>query len=36
VAWRWAALAELPDLVVPSKRQVYAAIVAEFANLGAA
>jgi putative (di)nucleoside polyphosphate hydrolase len=36
VAWRWAALAELPDLVVPFKRQVYAAIVAEFANLGAA
>ena len=33
VAWRWAALAELTDLVVPFKRQVYAAIVAEFANL---
>jgi putative (di)nucleoside polyphosphate hydrolase len=33
VAWRWAALAELPDLVVPFKRQVYAAIVAEFESL---
>jgi len=33
VAWRWAPIAELPDLVVPFKRQVYAAIVAEFAAL---
>jgi len=33
VAWRWAALNELPDLVVPFKRQVYTAIVAEFARL---
>jgi putative (di)nucleoside polyphosphate hydrolase len=33
VAWRWAALNELPDLVVPFKRQVYTAIVAEFAHL---
>jgi putative (di)nucleoside polyphosphate hydrolase len=33
VAWRWAPVAELPDLVVAFKRQVYAAIVAEFANL---
>jgi putative (di)nucleoside polyphosphate hydrolase len=33
VAWRWAAVSELPDLVVPFKRQVYAAIVAEFAPL---
>jgi putative (di)nucleoside polyphosphate hydrolase len=33
VAWRWAALAELTDLVVPFKREVYAAVVAEFANL---
>jgi len=33
VAWRWAPIAELPDLVVPFKRQVYAAIVTEFANL---
>lgn len=29
-AWRWVALAELPDLVVPFKREVYAAVVAEF------
>jgi putative (di)nucleoside polyphosphate hydrolase len=36
VAWRWAALAELPDLVIPFKRQVYAAIVAEFASLATA
>jgi putative (di)nucleoside polyphosphate hydrolase len=35
VAWRWAPIAELPDLVVPFKRQVYAAIVTEFANLAA-
>ena len=35
VAWRWAPIAELPDLVVPFKRQVYAAIVAEFAALAA-
>jgi len=35
VAWRWAAVAELPDLVVPFKRQVYEAIVAEFACLAA-
>ena len=33
VAWRWAPIAELPDLVIPFKRQVYAAIVTEFANL---
>jgi putative (di)nucleoside polyphosphate hydrolase len=33
VAWRWAALAELADLVVPFKRQVYEAIVAEFEGL---
>jgi len=36
VAWRWAALTELPDLVIPFKRQVYAAIVAEFASLAPA
>lgn len=33
VAWRWAAMRELPDLVVPFKRKVYEAIVAEFAHL---
>jgi putative (di)nucleoside polyphosphate hydrolase len=28
-AWRWVTLAELPSLVVPFKRHVYAAVVAE-------
>jgi putative (di)nucleoside polyphosphate hydrolase len=28
-AWRWAEIAELPGLVVPFKRKVYAAVVAE-------
>jgi putative (di)nucleoside polyphosphate hydrolase len=36
VAWRWAELAELPEIVVPFKRQVYTAIVAEFASLATA
>ena len=36
VAWRWTAMRELPDLVVPFKRQVYEAIVAEFAHLATA
>jgi putative (di)nucleoside polyphosphate hydrolase len=30
-AWRWASLEELPDLIVPFKRPVYAALVEEFA-----
>jgi putative (di)nucleoside polyphosphate hydrolase len=29
VAWRWASLSELPELVVPFKRQVYLAVVDE-------
>jgi len=29
-AWRWVPVADLPDLVVPFKRKVYAAVVAEF------
>lgn len=29
-AWRWVAVAELPGLVVPFKREVYARVVAEF------
>jgi putative (di)nucleoside polyphosphate hydrolase len=33
VAWKWATLSELPDLIVPFKRRVYEAIVAEFAPL---
>lgn len=32
-AWRWVPVAELPDLVVPFKRDVYAAVVAEFAPI---
>jgi putative (di)nucleoside polyphosphate hydrolase len=32
-AWRWVALAELPTLVVPFKRPVYEAVVAEFGEL---
>lgn len=31
-AWRWAPLAELPGLIVPFKRAVYAAVVREFAS----
>lgn len=33
VEWRWAAMAELPDLIVPFKRRVYQEIIAEFAHL---
>jgi putative (di)nucleoside polyphosphate hydrolase len=29
-AWRWAIRAELPDLIVPFKRPVYEAVLAEF------
>lgn len=32
-AWRWVPMAELPALVVPFKREVYAAVVAAFAPL---
>jgi putative (di)nucleoside polyphosphate hydrolase len=32
-AWRWVALEELPGLVVPFKRPVYEAVVAEFRSL---
>lgn len=32
-AWRWVPLAELPGLVVPFKRGVYAAVVAAFSPL---
>jgi len=35
VEWRWVAMRDLPELVVPFKRQVYEAIVAEFAHLAA-
>ncbi|MGE5146638.1 MAG: RNA pyrophosphohydrolase, partial [Candidatus Eiseniibacteriota bacterium] len=30
LAWRWAALDDLPDLIVPFKRQLYRDLVAEF------
>ncbi len=32
--WRWADLNELPELIVPFKRQVYEQLVAAFAHLG--
>jgi putative (di)nucleoside polyphosphate hydrolase len=32
-AWRWVPMAELPELVVPFKRQVYEAVVQEFSPL---
>ena len=32
-AWRWAPARELPDLIVPFKRDVYRAVLAEFADL---
>ncbi len=31
--WRWASMDELPELVVPFKRPVYKAVIAEFAPL---
>ncbi len=32
-AWKWAAMADLPDLIVPFKRDTYEKVVAEFAHL---
>ncbi|MGH6934321.1 MAG: RNA pyrophosphohydrolase [Dongiaceae bacterium] len=32
-AWRWARMAELPELIVPFKRQLYIDIIAEFQHL---
>ncbi len=32
-AWKWAALAELPDMVVPFKRRLYERIVTSFRHL---
>jgi putative (di)nucleoside polyphosphate hydrolase len=32
IAWRWVAMPELPDLVVPFKRHTYERLVAEFAR----
>jgi putative (di)nucleoside polyphosphate hydrolase len=34
-AWKWAKVAELPDLIVPFKRDLYVALVAEFGHLAA-
>ena len=35
-AWRWVALGELPDLIVPFKRELYLSVVAAFAEFGGA
>jgi putative (di)nucleoside polyphosphate hydrolase len=35
-AWRWAEMAELPELIVPFKRRVYQDLVAEFGRLAEA
>ncbi len=35
-AWRWAELAELPDIIVPFKRQIYREVIAEFGHLAEA
>lgn len=32
-AWKWAPMATLPQLIVPFKRRLYAALVAEFGHL---
>jgi len=32
-AWRWVKMAELPELVVPFKREVYASVIGEFGPL---
>jgi putative (di)nucleoside polyphosphate hydrolase len=34
-AWRWARLAELPDLAVPFKRPIYEVLIASFARFAA-
>jgi len=35
-AWRWAELAEIPELIVPFKRALYEQLVAEFGEVVAA
>lgn len=35
-AWRWAELAELPDIIVPFKRRIYQQVIAEFGHLAEA
>lgn len=32
-AWKWAAIDELPDLIVPFKRRLYSHLVSEFGHL---
>ncbi len=32
-AWKWVAMADLPELIVPFKRKVYEALVTEFGHL---
>ncbi len=32
-SWRWSTLAELADMIVPFKRDLYAAVLAEFGHL---
>jgi putative (di)nucleoside polyphosphate hydrolase len=34
--WRWAEMAELPDIIVPYKRQIYREVIAEFGHLAEA
>ena len=36
IAWRWVGLSELPDLVVPFKRQTYERVVKEFGKFASA
>jgi len=36
IDWRWVRSSELPDLVVPFKRQTYERVVQEFGKFGAA
>jgi putative (di)nucleoside polyphosphate hydrolase len=31
--WRWAEMAELPDIIVPFKRRIYQEVIAEFGHL---
>jgi putative (di)nucleoside polyphosphate hydrolase len=35
-AWRWVALGELPDLIVPFKRELYMSVVTAFAEFAGA
>ena len=34
--WRWAEMAELPDIIVPFKRRIYQEVIAEFGHLAKA